>query len=501
MKTALIHVPFVSVLKIPPLAPALLKSCLQQDNIESCVFDFNLKFQKEFPKEHKDIILTWFITSDVVVPLDSYNAYTLFVQTCVNQVIEYDADAIGISVFSHNGHRFVEDFCFHYKKAKQSYILIGGSGLQTLQNQFGKNWSELMLDSNLADCALHGEGEFLIGDLISNRVTGLVKNPQLDSENLRDLPPPNFDDYDLDQYGPRDELLLPITSSRGCVRSCTFCDVAKLWPKFRHRQGKNVANDIVSIYERYKIKNFSFTDSLINGGLKPFREMNEVLSATLPNTINYEGQFICRNSSGMPPSDFKLMKSGGCNTVSIGIESGSENVRSHMKKGFSNQDIEYTTDQLISNDIKQQWNIIVGYPTETDNDWNDTLNLIKKYKKYSDMIKISPVGVFQFLHNIPLREKDAMDSLGLISQIDHGYDEYNWIATINPTNTFKIRANRWFYLVELLKDVDMLLATSNVDQKSIIIKQQMQYYESKSDKVTIPIIPYSLQSSTDFNIQ
>lgn len=500
MKTALIHVPFVSSLFIPPLAPALLKSCLEEKNIDSCVFDFNLKFQNEFSEQYKDTIVSWFLTSDIVISADAYTSYINFVKECVETVLKYDADSVGICVFSQNSQKFAEDFCFYYKKVKQCHILLGGSGLQILQHEFGKYWSEQMLEDGLADCALHGEGEFLIGDLISNRSTGLVTSPQLNSENLQDLPPPNFDDYDLDKYGPRDDLMLPITSSKGCVRSCSFCDVAKIWPKFRYRRGENVANEIISVYERYKIKNFVFTDSLINGGLKPFREMNEVLNNVLPNTIRYDGQFICRNSTSMPPSDFKLMKNGGCKSVSIGIESGSENVRSHMKKGFSNQDIDYTAHQLISNGIEQRWNIIVGYPTETDADWDDTINLIKKYKKYSKLIKISPVGVFQFLKDIPLREKSTMDSLGLLSRIDHGYDEYNWIATINPTNTFNTRVNRWFYLVELLNELDMLSPNSNVEQRSVVIKNQMQYYETKSDKLTIPIVPYSLQSSADFNI-
>lgn len=498
MSVALIHIPFVSDLHTPPLAPALLKSCLAQKNIVSKVFDFNLKFQLEFDSKHKDALLAWMISPEIKLDIESYNLYMSFVRACSDEVIAYGSNAVGVSVFSHNSHRFAEDICFDLKSKKNLYITLGGSGVQTLQSQYNKKWGELMIDSSLADCVVYGEGELVIANVFIEQTKGIVISKQLDSEFLQDLPVPNFDDYSLDLYGVRSQLMLPITSSKGCVRSCSFCDVASIWPKYRYRRGENVANEIISIYQKYNIKNFAFTDSLINGGLKPFREMNEILAAQIPDCINYNGQFICRDEKSMPPRDFKLMKRGGCRSVSIGIESGSENVRLHMKKGFSNQDIDYTAHQLIDNGIVQKWNIIVGYPTETDSDWNDTLTLIKRFKNYHDMIKITPVGVFQLLQNIPLREKSILNSLELSSQTTHGYDEYNWISYINPTNTFKERVNRWRYLIEMLKEFNMLNPTANIDQKNAILEQQLNYYESKSNKTTIPIVPYSLQSSRDF---
>jgi len=277
--------------------------------------------------------------------------------------------------------------------------------------------------------------------------------------------------------------------------------VAVIWPKFRYRRGENVATEMIEVYQRYGIKNFAFTDSLINGGLKPFREMNTILSDRLPETVRYSGQFICRSQKDMPEKDFYLMRRGGCNRVSIGIESGSEQVRSHMKKQFSNADIKYTVAELLKNGIQQSWNIIVGYPTETDRDWQETLDLIYQYRVHSDLIKVSPVGVFQMLQNTPMTKHEMLEELDIEMHMLNGYSEYGWISNKNPGNDLRLRATRWKQLVAMLKDLDMINPFTNIDQKTMVIEQQVEYYGKKSNKPVFEIRRQSIQDPTHLDYQ
>lgn len=502
MTTALIHSPYVSILSIPPLAPALLKSCLLAEGMDAVTFDFNQQFHTEFEADSKIKILAWMTTPDIKIDVQDFQRYQNFVRACVAQVLTRSVTSIGISVFSHESQRFVEDFCYWTKIAQPDiYISVGGGGVNIHQNLYGKIWGDLMLESHLADSVLVGEGERMVAGIFKTKPQGLLKTPQMDNDELADLPVPNFDDYDLDAYGPREALRLPITASKGCVRSCSFCDVANIWPRYRYRRGENVANEMISIYQRYGIRNFAFTDSLINGGLKPFREMNAILSEQLPDTIRYSGQFICRSSRDMPEKDFYLMKKGGCSRVSIGIESGSESVRSHMKKQFSDLDIEYTVEQLLINNIAQTWNIIVGYPTETDQDWQATLDLILKYQAHKDLIKISPIGVFQLLQNTPMSQPSMLSDLDIETHIVNGYSEYGWVSRKNPSNTLRSRGNRWKELVSLLKKLDMLNPGLNIDQKTMVIEQQVEYYEKQSDKPMFTIYQQSYQNPTTLDCQ
>jgi len=501
VKAALIFVPFVTNVGIPPLAPALLKSCLLAHDIDAYTVDLNIQFQQYCSTVSNQTLSAWLSTPDMQLNSSDFKLYFAFVKKSVDDILQHRPDIVGISVFSIESQRFAEDLCYVIKtQSPTTHVVIGGGGLITVRSHFKKPWGELMLSSGLADCAVFGEAELDIGRIFKNKLTGNQVVRQINNDELSDLPVPNFDDYDLDAYGPIDQLQLPVTASKGCVRSCTFCDVAAIWPRFRYRRGTNVADEIIGIYQRYGIKNFAFTDSLLNGGLRPFREMNLVLSDRLPHTVNYSGQFICRDEKSMPPADFALMKSGGCRSVNIGIESGSELVRNHMKKGFSDVDLHYTAEQLLENDILQLWNIIVGYPTETDEEWSKTLQLIEYYRCYHEKIKIIPVGVFQLLSNTPITEHSMLESLGIEVEPINGYSEYNWTSQNNQSNTFRSRYDRWIQLVDMIKSYGMMGGSdSRIEQKTRIIQSQLEHYETKkSNKIIFPIQQQSFQAPSNF---
>ena len=499
--SALIFSPYVISSSIPPLAPALLKSCLAKDGVESTVLDFNIDFHHwiTLDEQHQQLSV-WMNTPHYQLDSSVFSKFQVFIESCLQKIKRLDCRVIGISAFSHVSQPFVEDLCYALKlKLPHIHIVLGGSGCSISHQQYSKTWGEIMFENNLVDCVVYGEAEHIIADIFKNKTTGIVSVPQISNDELLEIPIPDFADYQWDLYGPIESIQLPITSTKGCVRKCSFCDVAHLWPKFRYRQGAKVADEIIQIYQKYGIVNFSFTDSLINGGLKPFREMNEQLSIRLPNTIHYVGQFICRDQHSMPPNDFALMARGGCTRVSIGIESGSQAVRDHMKKGFSDEDLHYTAEQLLRNGISQSWNIIVGYPTETDDDWHLTIDLIKRYKKYHQSIKIYPVGVFQLLGNTPITTDDALEHLAIENLSANGYKEYNWVSANNPKNTLRHRANQWQQLVALIKDQDMVgISAARLDEKTHVLLKQLEYYESKSNRPIFKIHQQSFQEPANF---
>ena len=494
-------IPYTTTSAIPPLAPALLKSCLGKEGIESTVFDFNIEFHHWVSSnEQYKQLRVWMNTPHYQLDHSLFNEFQKFIAGCVRQLKNINCQVVGISAFSHVSQAFIEDLCYAIRLTlPHMHIVLGGSGCSVSHQQYLKTWGEIMLDNNLADCVVYGEAEHIIADIFKNKKTGIVSVAQISNSDLLEIPIPDFDDYQWDLYGDIDLIQLPITATKGCVRKCSFCDVAHIWPKFRYRQGKKVADEMIQIYQKYKISNFSFTDSLINGGLKPFREMNEQLCSVLPNTVKYTGQFICRDQQSMPPDDFALMARGGCSRVSIGIESGSESVRNHMKKGFSDVDLHYTAQQLLSNNISQIWNIIVGYPTETDNDWQLTIDLIKRYKKYNRFIKIYPTGVFQLLGNTPITTEDSLQHLAIDNSSAAGYQEYNWVSANNPKNTLRKRARQWQQLVDLIKEQDMSgIPLSQLQVKTHVLLQQLEYYESKSHKPIFKIHQQSFQEPAGF---
>ena len=57
-------------------------------------------------------------------------------------------------------------------------------------------------------------------------------------------------------------------------------------------------------------------------------------------------------------------------SVDIGVESGSEKVRNDIKKGFTEEDMHHTLESLLENGIQVRLLFLVGYPTETEEDFS-----------------------------------------------------------------------------------------------------------------------------------
>jgi radical SAM superfamily enzyme YgiQ (UPF0313 family) len=242
-----------------------------------------------------------------------------------------------------------------------------------------------------------------------------------------------------------------------------------------------VADEMIYHYKKYNATYFVFTDSLINGSVSAFKDLNLTLIKKLPNTIKYCGQFICRPAETMKEEEFANAALAGLDLITIGIESGSERVRNHMKKKFSNADIHHTLDMCIKYNIKQIWNIFVGYPTEYEKDFQDTLDLIKKYGNYGkDLVSIAPLGVFQMLNGTPISEQHYIDALGLESDIVGGYKEFNWTSLFNLENTLPVRIDRFNRLVDLILHYDISVFDINeIINMQKILDKQLEFYNDR----------------------
>ena len=485
----------------PSLTPALLKSCVTQQKLSAQAWDLSAEFNfKNQDHEYYSDITAWMQHPELKVSVDAFEWYSSLINNYAKRIVEISPRWLAVSCLTQNSLRFAEDLCYAVKLESNNKIkiVIGGNGIDVIQFEYGKKWHDLLLDSKLIDCVLIGEGDYALARIVKNNLSGSVIEPQLNNELLEQIPIPDYSDYDFALYSQTKRtywslqsdnmqahgLTFSITASRGCVRDCSFCDVGKIWGRYRFRSGASVAKEIIEIYRKHSVTFFSFTDSLMNGGLKPFYEMNQVLATELPRVIRYEGQFIHRSQRDMPEKYFKAMQDAGCTNVTIGLESGSESVRTHMRKGSSDQDVQYTTNMLIKHGISQSWNIFAGYPTETDQDWQQTINLIKYWHpKSNGLLKIYPIGTFLILQDTPMVNTSMYQELGLNTVNIEGYSQFAWTSKSNPGNTFDVRAKRFIELCELVKSLTPTGEdTDYLDQKISFVRKKLEWYKGNDTK-------------------
>lgn len=366
----------------PAAAPALLKGHLQSQGFSCLAIDLNVESRKSFqPEILSDLIGYWTALGNQILTEQTKNDYSEYLDNCAKRFCNYDTSWLGFSVFSIHSQAFLADLLPYIKKhnSKGIKIVIGGHGLDAVYTDS---------ISQYIDHSISGEGDLSLVELLKGNIDYPgIDSPGVQINDLNQIGFADYTDYNLNEGYDTwyDSPMIQITGSRGCVKDCSFCNVKHYWEKYKYRSGAHIAQEIIQNYETTGVKHFYFTDSLINGNLKELVNMMQILTEYKNNTsapITWGGQWIVRSQRGLPKNYYPLIKSSGGHNITMGVESGSESVRKHMKKYFSNKDLDDEIEQFSKHGIKVGFFIIIGYPTETEEDFKDTLRMIKRYAKY-----------------------------------------------------------------------------------------------------------------------
>jgi len=458
-KVLLISLPKQDLTRPPAAIPILAATCEELD-IEYEIADFNLWLYRnvDLPTWEK-INNNW----DTVNPRSTINQdyYKIFLEQLdifVNNVCQLGPDLVAISIFANNGSTCADHLISALQKHKTFDIVIGGTGIKArLPNYSYRELCIALLDQKKIDYFIYGEAEIAFRKLLKKEYNynGINNFDFIQIEDLDQFAFPSYKKIDPKNY----EHILPevtVTGSRGCVRKCTYCDVSKYWPKFRYRSGKNIAHELYHYYKTYGINSFEFSDSLINGSLKQFKEMNlailDLQKQDPEFKISYKGQYICRDAVNMKESDYANMKAAGCSYIYVGVESFSDSVRHSMDKKFNNDDLDHHLYMCGRYGIRNSFLMLVGYPTETLSDHEKNLETLKKYQHYalSGVIEVIVFGyTAEILEDTPLYH--MQDLLSIVPEFNsvNGIGAMNWVNLNNPTLTLKERIRRWVELAEV----------------------------------------------------
>lgn len=393
------------ILNVPRIAPnrpsagtALIKSLLNQCNITNQVYDINLDFFNCFVDRYSsaqfhELDVYFYSDSKILTPA-TQQSYTEFINQWIDKIMLHQPKWILLSVFTWQCQRFVRDFLFCLRPRFEGKIVIGGQGMiKSEQTSFNERpvFAIEMLEQQLIDYYIQGEAEVTLPELLkgNTQFSGINSNQYAPRSEMPSVPFYDFSDHAITEYHSGYETgELPLETSRGCVRSCVFCD----WPVyaggFRSKPGQQLFEEIVEYHTRYGVKNFYFNDSLMNGNMSDFRSFNQHLvdyyvSNNMPmRSFRYSGMYIVRKPNQMTEQDFELIGNAGADTLLIGVETGSDRVRKEMKKGFNNQDLDFTVQMCSKYGIRLYFLMIVGFPSETREDFEQTLELLRKYQRY-----------------------------------------------------------------------------------------------------------------------
>jgi radical SAM superfamily enzyme YgiQ (UPF0313 family) len=443
MKLFLCTIPKSGV-NTPSLALGYLQASCKKQGIEVELRDLNYELWKN--TIHTKWWEIWKESNTDLYKGERFNqfieeVYEDYLHKWAMQISVHEANFIGISCFSYRSLpslKLLSPLIREYAPEKK--IIVGGAPIPTYAN-----W---IIENNLADYVVVGEGDIVLPEIILGKhQTGIVTAKQI--EDLDSLPPADYEGLDFKNYIPgdpgglrvhenpnwaSDRTEAGIMGSRGCVRQCTFCDVAHYWPQFRWRSAESIYAEMKQLLDQ-GINEVYFYDSLINGNQKEFERLLDIIIENGSQFRSIKGLAIFKSQ---PERIFEKMAKANIKQLSIGVESFSEEIRTQMKKKFSNATMESNLELYKKYGIKVVLLMIVGYPSEKEKHHKENLKWIREHKHMKGGNPISRIeigGTMLILPGAPVFKNHMFD---------YYQDENNDWITVNgkEVNNMDVRVRR-----------------------------------------------------------
>jgi len=207
-----------------------------------------------------------------------------------------------------------------------------------------------------------------------------------------------------------------IITSRGCVYSCSYCSSSLIMgKKFRSRSPDNVVDEIEELIDNYQISDIGFMDDTF---MLNKRRSNDIADEIKARDLNLS--FVASSRvDRVNRSLLQNLKSPGMNTIYYGVESGSQRILDLMEKNITLKNAEDAVNTAKNAGLEVLTSFILGYPGETEDDINKTINFSTKldpdYCQYSILTPFPGTKIYN-----ELLKKDL---------IDEDWDEY---TVLNP---------------------------------------------------------------------
>ncbi|MDO8869536.1 MAG: radical SAM protein [Methanobacteriaceae archaeon] len=285
---------------------------------------------------------------------------------------------------------------------------------------------ETLNSSGDLDVVVMGEGEETMVDILDesfqevpqmDNVPGIFfRDPQ--TRNIKSTPErPLIKDLDslpfparhlvpFESYAASKEQTGGIITSRGCVYSCNYCSSSLIMgKKFRSRSPDNVVDEIEELIDKYHIRDFGFMDDTF---MLNKRRANDIADEI--KTRGLDVSFVASSRvDRVDPGLLQNLKSSGMKTIYYGVESGSQRILDLMKKGISLKNAENAVKIAKNAGLEVLTSFIIGYPGETKEDINKTIDFSIKlepdYCQYSILTPFPGTPIYN-----ELKEKNLIDN-------------------------------------------------------------------------------------------
>lgn len=328
---------------------------------------------------------------------DANPYFDLIDDSVVDSLLASDPRAVGISITSNAQIVPALTLAGHVRRvAPEMRIIVGGAVTSHMLDVLPT--SPDLFD--WLDYVVIGEGETLLNHLLAALRAGeepedrpglWSRNAKLSPcvappENVLELPTPDYSDLQVERYSSTCSIL-PLQTTRGCAWGhCTFCGLdASYRGCYRERPIQMVVDDVASLVETTGARHITFNDEAI----APAR--TEAIGRALAEQgIDVHWDMMARLDNDFTEELLAEARSHGLGMIKWGLESASPRVLKRMGKGIKVDVARKVIRHGANADIWGHVFVLLGFPGETRNDFEQTRDFLLAESDSIDSVSIAP---------------------------------------------------------------------------------------------------------------
>jgi hypothetical protein len=377
---------------LPPIALAYIKGAVRRRSVRC--FDFNHELLKQFVPDYRQKYDYNAYCTDIVPFMFRQPDFETFERGCAHLSRQYadifdqwvdrlkDYGVVGFSLYQENLAMSVA-LARRLRREHGIVCIAGGPSV----NMDDRVFLHRLLGDGTFSLGVLGIAEDVIDELLDRVIAGrsLADVPGLaipatrgrvfctpaKRPSLARFSPPDYSDFELDDYRV---TALYIYAVLGCVGRCEFCTIHEFYPGYQHKPVEHIQQEMLLLHQRHGKTQFVLSDGMFLG--------NRQDALVLFDFAIAHG-FTLRLQIRLLPywDDEELIaKAAQCvYFLQVGFESASANVRKAMGKMIDARQTRRIYQLLYRYKLPLFTNIIVGYPNESDGDFEETYHFLDEY--------------------------------------------------------------------------------------------------------------------------
>ena len=277
---------------------------------------------------------------------------------------------------------------FIRKHNPQVKIVVGGPLIANhVRNYHGPDLKAALDDLKADIYVIEGQGEQTLADIVGCLKQGgdlssvpniayieggaVIRTKVVPENNSLDKNAINWREFPGEDLGHT----IQTRTARSCAFKCSFCNYPTRAGALTLASLDAIRGELDSLRD-LSVKNVVFIDDTFNVPLPRFKDICRMMIEK-DYGFNWFSYFRCSNSD---EEAFDLMARSGCKGVFLGIESGSPTILKNMNKAATIEKYAKGMEMLHARDIMTFGSFIVGFPGETEETVNETIDFIRATK-------------------------------------------------------------------------------------------------------------------------